>query len=157
MSKPNLLEMFKYNKYNVHFIQEKVPVGTRPHTGRIKAFTILKVCKALVLMASKYELIFNARIILPIGLEFRRTIPFSLLPACRSLSRNLWMSTKNTYWKPRSGITERLGKTRSFFFDEVASGFSFFLPHGARIYNAMLDLLKSEYRKRNYNMDKADL
>jgi threonyl-tRNA synthetase len=50
-----------------------------------------------------------------------------------------------------------------FFFDEVSPGSCFFLPHGARIYNAMLDLLKFEYRKRNYdevitpNMYKADL
>jgi threonyl-tRNA synthetase len=115
MSKPNLLEMFKYNKYKVHFIQEEVPDGTSttvyrcgplidlcvgphvPHTGRIKAFAILKVCKALVLMASKYELIYNARILLRIGLEFQRTNPFSALLACRSLRRNCWRSTKNTY------------------------------------------------------------
>jgi threonyl-tRNA synthetase len=70
MSKTNLLELFKYNKYKVHFIQEKVPDGTSttvyrcgslidlcvgphvrlPHTGRIKAFAILKVCKALILI-----------------------------------------------------------------------------------------------------------
>lgn len=59
--KADLLEMFKYNKYKVHFIQEKVPDGTSatvyrcgplidlclgPHvanTGRIKAFAIMKV------------------------------------------------------------------------------------------------------------------
>ncbi len=40
---------------------------------------------------------------------------------------------------------------RLFFSDEVSPGSCFFLPHGARIYNAMLDLLKSEYRKRGYD------
>lgn len=50
-----------------------------------------------------------------------------------------------------------------FFFDDVSPGSCFFLPHGARIYNAMLELLKSEYRKRGYdevvspNIYKSDL
>jgi threonyl-tRNA synthetase len=50
-----------------------------------------------------------------------------------------------------------------FFFDDVSPGSTFFLPHGARIYNTMLELLKSEYRKRGYdevitpNIYKSDL
>lgn len=50
-----------------------------------------------------------------------------------------------------------------FFFDEVSPGSCFCLPHGTRIYNAIIDLLKSEYRKRGYdevitpNMYKSDL
>jgi len=50
-----------------------------------------------------------------------------------------------------------------FFFDELSPGSCFFLPHGTRIYNAMLDLLRSEYQKRDYdevitpNIYKADL
>jgi alanyl-tRNA synthetase len=106
MSKTNLLEMFKYNKYKVHFIQEKVPDGTSttvyrcgplidlcvgphvPNTDRIKAFAILKVCRVLDLTVFKYELIYNDRILLHIGLVFQRTNPFSALPVCRFLRRN---------------------------------------------------------------------
>jgi threonyl-tRNA synthetase len=50
-----------------------------------------------------------------------------------------------------------------FFFDPVSPGSCFFLPHGTRIYNAMLDLLRKEYQRRGYdevitpNMYKADL
>lgn len=50
-----------------------------------------------------------------------------------------------------------------FFFDPASPGSCFFLPHGTRIYNAMLDLLRQEYRRRGYdevitpNMYKADL
>lgn len=61
--KADLLEMFKYNKDKVHFIQEKAPAGTSatlyhcdpltdlrlgphvPNTGRSKAFAIIKVWK----------------------------------------------------------------------------------------------------------------
>jgi threonyl-tRNA synthetase len=38
-----------------------------------------------------------------------------------------------------------------FFFDDVSPGSAFLLPHGGRIYNTMLELLKSEYRKRGYD------
>lgn len=58
----------------------------------------------------------------------------------------------------------KIGQDQSlFFFDEVSPGSCFFLPHETRIYNAMLELLKSEYRKLDYdevitpNMYKADL
>lgn len=50
-----------------------------------------------------------------------------------------------------------------FFFDESSPGSCFFLPHGARIYNALLDFMKSEYLNRDYdevitpNIYKADM
>src|SRR4051812_41657861 len=62
ISKENLLEMFKHNQYKVHLIKSKIPDGTSttvyrcgplidlcmgphvPHTGKIKAFDITKVC-----------------------------------------------------------------------------------------------------------------
>jgi threonyl-tRNA synthetase len=50
-----------------------------------------------------------------------------------------------------------------FFFDEVSPGSAFFLPHGTRIYNALMELIRGEYRKRNFdevispNVYKSDL
>src|SRR5271169_1833352 len=61
LDKDTLLEMFKYSKYKVHFIKDKIPDGGSttvyrcgplidlcmgphiPHTGRIKAFSVMKV------------------------------------------------------------------------------------------------------------------
>jgi threonyl-tRNA synthetase len=61
LDKNTLLEMFKYSKYKVHFIKDKIPDGGSttvyrcgplidlcmgphiPHTGRIKAFSVMKV------------------------------------------------------------------------------------------------------------------
>lgn len=37
-----------------------------------------------------------------------------------------------------------------FFFHELSPGSCFFLPHGARIYNTLMDFIKQEYRKRGY-------
>merc|ERR1719461_1611032 len=38
-----------------------------------------------------------------------------------------------------------------FFFHPLSPGSAFFLPHGARIYNALVDFIKSEYWKRGYH------
>jgi threonyl-tRNA synthetase len=61
LDKNTLLEMFKYSKYKVHFIKDKIPDGGSttvyrcgplidlctgphiPHTGKIKAFSVMKV------------------------------------------------------------------------------------------------------------------
>lgn len=61
MSKADLLEMFKYSKYKTYFIHQRVPDGTSStvyqcgpfinlcrgphiqHTGKVKAFAILRV------------------------------------------------------------------------------------------------------------------
>ncbi|RDL30423.1 Uncharacterized protein BP5553_10301 [Venustampulla echinocandica] len=163
MSKTNLLEMFKYNKYKVHFIQEKVPDGTSttvyrcgplidlcvgphvPHTGRIKAFAILKNSSAYWLGISANE-----------SLQRIAGVSFPEKKLLEKHKKYLLEAAKRNHRK--IGQDQKL-----FFFDAVSPGSCFFLPHGARIYNAMLDLLKSEYRKRDYdevitpNMFKADL
>eukprot|EP00252_Welwitschia_mirabilis_P001417 TRINITY_DN11281_c1_g1_i1.p1 TRINITY_DN11281_c1_g1~~TRINITY_DN11281_c1_g1_i1.p1 ORF type:complete len:742 (+),score=130.72 TRINITY_DN11281_c1_g1_i1:123-2348(+) len=37
-----------------------------------------------------------------------------------------------------------------FFFHPLSPGSCFFLPHGTRIYNKLMDFIRSEYRKRGY-------
>lgn len=50
-----------------------------------------------------------------------------------------------------------------FFFDEVSPGSTFWLPHGTRIYNELVNLIKGEYAKRDFtevmtpNVYKSDL
>jgi hypothetical protein len=38
-----------------------------------------------------------------------------------------------------------------FMFHELSPGSPFFLPHGMRIYNALIDFIKEEYRDRGYS------
>ena len=46
----------------------------------------------------------------------------------------------------------KIGKDQElFFFHELSPGSCFWLPHGTRIYNALVDLIKSEYRKRGFS------
>lgn len=45
----------------------------------------------------------------------------------------------------------KIGKEQElFFFHELSPGSCFFLPHGARIYNTLMDFIKGEYHKRGY-------
>jgi len=37
-----------------------------------------------------------------------------------------------------------------FFFNHLSPGSAFFLPHGTRIYNRLLDLMRLEYKRRGY-------
>jgi threonyl-tRNA synthetase len=71
VSKEKLLEMFNYNKYKKHLIESKIPDGTSttvyrcgpmvdlcvgphiPHTGRIKAMMVTKVCVPFISIGKK--------------------------------------------------------------------------------------------------------
>eukprot|EP01004_Peranema_trichophorum_P000268 NODE_1029_length_2166_cov_92.610866_g879_i0.p1 GENE.NODE_1029_length_2166_cov_92.610866_g879_i0~~NODE_1029_length_2166_cov_92.610866_g879_i0.p1 ORF type:complete len:462 (+),score=90.70 NODE_1029_length_2166_cov_92.610866_g879_i0:664-2049(+) len=45
-----------------------------------------------------------------------------------------------------------VGKQQQLFlFHELSPGCCFFLPHGARIYNALVEFIRNEYRKRGYD------
>ncbi|KAF9621888.1 hypothetical protein IFM89_028476 [Coptis chinensis] len=41
-------------------------------------------------------------------------------------------------------------KQELFFFHPLSPGSAFFLPHGARIYNKLMDFLRKQYRERGY-------
>src|SRR5690606_20329553 len=44
-----------------------------------------------------------------------------------------------------------IGKDQElWFFHQYAPGMIFFLPHGQRIFNKLVDLMKNEYLKRGY-------
>eukprot|EP00461_Guttulinopsis_vulgaris_P001653 UN01653 len=46
----------------------------------------------------------------------------------------------------------RIGQQQQlFFFHQLSPGSAFFLPHGTRIYNKLVDLIRTEYRKRGYD------
>ncbi|EOD39697.1 threonine-tRNA ligase [Emiliania huxleyi CCMP1516] len=59
--------------------------------------------------------------------------------------------TKNStaHWLGQAGNDEL--QRELFFFDEVSPGSSFFLPHGTRIYNKLMNMIKAEYFERDYD------
>ncbi|RUP48070.1 hypothetical protein BC936DRAFT_145000, partial [Jimgerdemannia flammicorona] len=151
VSKPDLLEMFKHNKYKVHIINDKIPDGTSttvyrcgplidlcigphvPHTGRIKAFAVTKNSASYFLGDAKND-----------SLQRVYGISFPDTKQMTEYKKFVEEAAKRDHRK--------IGKEQElFFFHELSPGSCFFLPHGARIYNTLIDFIKSEYRKRGFS------
>ncbi|KAJ3030686.1 threonyl-tRNA synthetase [Rhizophlyctis rosea] len=151
MTKQNLLEMFKHNKYKQHIINDKIPDGTSttvyrcgplidlcygphiPHTGKIKAFSIIKNSASYFLGDAKND-----------SLQRIYGISFPDNKQMKEYKQFLEEAAKRDHRK--IGQEQEL-----FFFHELSPGSCFFLPHGARIYNTLMDLQKAEYKKRGFH------
>ncbi|KAG8851649.1 threonyl-tRNA synthetase [Tulasnella sp. 330] len=153
MTKEDLLEMFNYNKYKKHFIETKVPDGTSttvyrcgpmidlcigphiPHTGRIKAMMVTKPFKS----SASYWLndANNDSLQRIYGISF---------PDAKQLTQYKAFLVEAARRDHR-----KIGKEQElFFFHELSPGSTFFLPHGARIYNTLVELMREQYHKRGY-------
>ncbi|KAF9106814.1 threonyl-tRNA synthetase [Mortierella sp. GBA35] len=150
ISKEDLLEMFKHNQFKVQLIQSKIPDNTAttvyrcgplidlcrgphiPHTGRIKAFAVLKNSASYFLGDAN-----NASLQRLYGISF---------PDLKQMADH-----KKFLEEAARRDHRRIGREQElFFFHELSPGSCFFLPHGARIYNTLMSFIKSEYHKRGY-------
>lgn len=150
VSKENLMKMFSYNKYKLDLISSKIPDGTSttvykcgplidlcrgphvPHTGRIKAFKLLKNSASYWLADSTND-----------SLQRIYGVSFPDKKLMDAHVKFLEEAAKRDHRK--------IGKEQELFmFHEMSPGSCFWLPHGARIYNALHVFLKEEYRKRGY-------
>lgn len=150
ISKENLLEMFKHNKYKQHIIGSKIPDGTSstvyrcgplidlcvgphvPHTGKVKSFAILKNSASYFLGDAKND-------------SLQRVYGISFPDKKQMTEYKLFLAEAAKRDHRKLGIAQEL-----FFFNELSPGSCFWLPHGARIYNALINLMKTEYRKRGF-------
>ncbi|TVY71508.1 Cytoplasmic threonine--tRNA ligase, partial [Lachnellula suecica] len=150
VSKVDLLEMFKYNKYKLYFIQDSIPDGKSgtvyrcgslidfsigphiPHTGRVKAFAILR-------NSSSYWL----------GDASKETLQRI---AAISFPEKKLLEEHKKFLKEAEERSHRVIGTaqKLFFFNDVSPGSCFFLPHGTRIYNALSTLLREQYHQHDY-------
>ncbi|ORE09732.1 threonyl-tRNA synthetase [Rhizopus microsporus var. microsporus] len=150
VSKEQLLEMFKHNPYKVHIINDKIPDGTSttvyrcgplidlcrgphvPHTGRVKAFTITKSSASYFLGDAKND-----------SLQRIYGVSFPDKKQMTEFKKFMEEAAKRDHRK--------IGKEQElFFFHEYSPGSAFMLPHGARIYNSLMNLIKDEYMKRGF-------
>ncbi|KAJ3293395.1 threonyl-tRNA synthetase [Borealophlyctis nickersoniae] len=159
VSKTDLLEMFKDNKYKVHIINDKIPDGTSttvyrcgplidlcygphiPNTGKIKAFAVTKTGAKQRVQNSASYFLGDAK---NDSLQRVYGISFPDAKQMKEYKQFLEEAAKRDHRK--IGQEQEL-----FFFHELSPGSCFFLPHGARIYNTLIDLQKSEYRKRGFH------
>jgi threonyl-tRNA synthetase len=151
VSKEDALELFKYSKFKVEILSEKVKDGDYctvyrcgdlidpckgphlPHTGKVKAYTIVKNSSSYWRADATKESLQRVY-----GISFPDK---KLLKEWEDLQEQLkqrdhrLIGLKQELWIPH----------------KLAPGMSFFLPHGQRIYQAMIDLLRKEYRKRGFS------
>lgn len=151
VSKVNLLEMFKHNPLKIHLIESKIPDGTSttvyrcgtlidlcrgphiPHTGRIKAFQIMKNSSCYFLGDANN-----------VSLQRLYGISFPENALMKEYLKFLEEASKRDHRKV--GRDQQL-----FFFHELSPGSCFFLPHGARIYNRLVEFIRQEYRRRGFS------
>lgn len=150
MSKDDLLKMFSYNPYKIHFIREKIADGSFstvyrcgdlidlcmgphvPHTGLIKAFEVTKNSSSYFLGDANKD-------------SLQRIYGISF-PDVKLLKEYVKFKQEAERRDHR-----RLGKDHQlFFFHELSPGSCFFLPYGARIYTSLVELMREEYRKRGF-------
>lgn len=151
LSKEDLLKMFHYSKYKTYLVSTKIPDGGSttvyrcgplidlctgphiPHTGRIKAFKLLKNSSCYFLGESTND-----------SLQRIYGIAF---PDKKLMDAHLKFLQEASLRDHR-----KIGKDQElFYFNEMSPGSCFWLPHGTRIYNTLVDLLRTEYRKRGYD------
>ncbi|KAK6854747.1 hypothetical protein PG995_009840 [Apiospora arundinis] len=150
MTKDELLEMFNYNKYKQHIIKDKIADGTSttvyrngplidlcrgphvPDTGRIEAFAVMKNSASYFLGDAKND-----------SLQRIYGVSFPDKKQMAAHKKFLEEAAKRDHRK--------IAKDQElFFFDEMSPGSAMWLPHGARIYNTLLDYIRQQYWKRGY-------
>jgi len=149
LRKEDLLEMFKYNKFKVRILNEKVNTPTTTvyrcgplidlcrgphvrHTGKVKSFKITK--NSATYWEGKSDAESLQRVY---GISF---------PDNKQLKE--W----EKFQKEAANRDHRkIGKEQElYFFHELSPGSCFFLPRGAYIYNTLVDFIRCEYRKRGF-------
>ncbi|XP_054711381.1 threonine--tRNA ligase 1, cytoplasmic-like [Uloborus diversus] len=149
LPKETLLEMFKYNKFKLRILNEKVKTPTTTvyrcgslidlcrgphvrHTGKVKALQIVK--NSSTYWEGKADAESLQRIY---GISF---------PDSKQLKE--WQKFQEEAAKRDH---RKIGREQElFFFHELSPGSCFFQPKGAHIYNELVTLMKEEYRKRGF-------
>eukprot|EP01116_Phalansterium_solitarium_P016837 TRINITY_DN39_c1_g1_i1.p1 TRINITY_DN39_c1_g1~~TRINITY_DN39_c1_g1_i1.p1 ORF type:complete len:712 (-),score=188.47 TRINITY_DN39_c1_g1_i1:190-2325(-) len=150
ITKQEALEMFQFNKYKLHYINEKVKDGENcsvyksgtlvdfcpgphlPHTGKLKAFLTTKSSSSYWQGKADQD-------------SLQRVYGISF-PDKKLLKE--WQIFQEEAAKRDH---RNIGKDQElFFFHPLSPGSAFFLPHGTRLYNTLIGFLRDEYRKRGF-------
>ena len=150
VTKEQCLELFKANPFKLAMIKGKLPDGSSttvyrngpfvdlckgphlPTTGKVKAFAMTKTSSALWLGKQGSDTLQRCY-----GISFSDK---KELTAWKTLQEE---AAKRDHRK--IGEDQKL-----LFFDELSPGSCFFLPHGCRIYNRLVDIIRHQYFLRGY-------
>uniref|UniRef100_A0A7S2RNE7 Probable threonine--tRNA ligase, cytoplasmic n=1 Tax=Mucochytrium quahogii TaxID=96639 RepID=A0A7S2RNE7_9STRA len=150
LTKDEALELFQDNPFKLSIIRNKVQDGTLtsayrcgplidlcmgphiPHTGKVKAFEITQATSAFWLGDVSND---------PLQRVYGISFPDKKL--LKAHKEHMKRAAENDHRK--KGEQQKL-----FFFHDYSPGSAFFLPHGARIFNALLTYMREEYHNRGY-------
>ncbi|KAL0479300.1 threonyl-tRNA synthetase [Acrasis kona] len=151
ITKDEALELFKENPFKVEILREKVPDGVMcsvykcgdlidpckgPHladTGRVRAFEVTKNSSTYWRASSDKE-------------SLQRIYGISF-PDDKKLKE--WQELIR---QAKERDHRKIGKDQElWFFHPLSPGCVFMLPHGTRIFNTLIGLTRSEYRKRGFD------
>ncbi|GAB66536.1 threonyl-tRNA synthetase, partial [Plasmodium cynomolgi strain B] len=149
-TKDEVMDLFKYNPFKLNLIKSKIPENKKtsvyrcgnfidlclgPHiksTGKAKAFKVLKNSAAYWLGNKNNDSLQRVY-----GITFQKKSELN--------------DYLNFLEEAKKRDHRNVGKKLHFFFDKDTSpGSCFWLPHGAKIYNKLIDFVRREYRIRMY-------
>ncbi|SPQ96154.1 unnamed protein product (mitochondrion) [Plasmodiophora brassicae] len=150
LTKAEALEMFKFNPFKLEIINEKISdddVCTAyrcgplidlcrgphlPHTGYVKAIRVHKNSSAY--WKGKADQPALQRVY---GISFQSAKELKEWETIQKLAADR--------------DHRKIGREqRLFFFNDLSPGSCFFLPHGTRIYNTLMEFIRNQYWKRGY-------
>lgn len=151
VTKEQALQLFSYTDFKSKILASKVPEGGTctvyrcgmlidpcrgphlPDTGRVKAFAITKNSSSYFEGKAENEVLQRVY-----GIAFPK-------------------SAMLTEWKKMQEEAAKrdhraIGRQQNLFtFNEVSPGSAFWLPHGARIYNTLVEFQRKQYRRRGFD------
>jgi len=148
VTKEQALEMFKFNPFKLDTIYNKVPDGGSTAAYRCGPFIDLvedtylwQWCDAAFRITKNSSAYWKGDATLP-ALQRVYGITFPDKKQMKDYVKIQELASKRDHRK--IGEDQQL-----FFFDKMSPGSCFFLPHGARIYNRLIELIRGEYHTRD--------
>eukprot|EP00591_Stephanopyxis_turris_P010322 CAMPEP_0195518760 /NCGR_PEP_ID=MMETSP0794_2-20130614/13612_1 /TAXON_ID=515487 /ORGANISM="Stephanopyxis turris, Strain CCMP 815" /LENGTH=815 /DNA_ID=CAMNT_0040647781 /DNA_START=100 /DNA_END=2547 /DNA_ORIENTATION=+ len=150
VTKDEALSLFAGNPFKEQIISTKVPDNTRttvykcgdlidlcrgphvPHTGKVKAFAAIRHSATNWLGDTEND-----------SLQRMYGVSFPDKKQLKAWQENQAKAKERDH--RRIGIAQNL-----FMFHDLSPGSAFFLPHGTRIHNALVNFIKGHYWKRGY-------
>lgn len=150
VSKEDALKLFSYSEFKSKILSTKVPEGSSctlykvgnmidpcrgphlPDSGRVKAYAVTKNS------SSYFEGDANQAVLQRVyGIAF---------PQDKLLKQ--WKELQEEAAKRDHRV---IGRQQELFnFHDVSPGSAFWLPHGARIYNGLIEFIRKQYRRRGF-------
>eukprot|EP00755_Sulcionema_specki_P005022 Sspe_Gene.31593::Locus_15565_Transcript_1_1_Confidence_1.000_Length_2571::g.31593::m.31593/K01868/TARS, thrS; threonyl-tRNA synthetase len=150
ISKENALKLFEYNPFKYATLKDKVPENGYctvykcgnlidpcrgphlPHTGRMKAYQVHKNSSSYWRNKDTNPLLQRVY-----GISFpdnKMLKEWQEMMAAAQENSHTNIGTRQNLW----------------MFNEMSPGSCFWFPHGARLYNKLVELMRTEYRKRGF-------